>query len=107
MILQYNMLKLLVELPLYCDGLCDVKMCYEKKNTCSILNVYRLNNNNIYLEKQLRDMVFVPISLLKVYFFCQIINKYVAELSLCKDFIKIFALPGSTSHRLAEMMEHP
>ena len=34
----------------------------------------------IYLEKQLRDMVFVSISLL--------INRYVAEPSLCKDSIK-------------------
>ena len=34
-------------------------------------------------------MVFVSISLLKVYFFsAQIINRYVAEPSLCKDFIK-------------------
>ena len=43
----------------------------------------------IYLEKQLRDMVFVSISLLKVKIFStQIINRYVAELPLCKDSIK-------------------
>ena len=56
----------------------------------------------LYLEKQLRDMVFVSIS----FFSTQIINRYVAEPSLCKDSM-IFALPGSASRRLAEMMEHP
>ena len=44
---------------------------------------------NMIVEKQLKDMVFVSISLLKTYFFStKIINRYVAEPSLCKDSIK-------------------
>ena len=45
---------------------------------------------HIYLEKQLRDMDFLSISLLLkgIIFSTQIINRYVAEPSLCKDSIK-------------------
>ena len=43
----------------------------------------------IYLEKQLRDMVFVSISIAEgIIFSKKIINRYVAEPSLCKDSIK-------------------
>ena len=52
-------------------------------------NKFLTANSNIYLVKQLRDMVFVSISMQKVYFFfTQIIDRYVAEPSLCKDSIK-------------------
>ena len=49
-------------------------------------------------------MVFVSISLLKVYFFStQIINRYVAEPSLCKDSIKFLRCLEAL---LADLQKH-
>ena len=85
--------------------------------------VYIQRNFIIYNHEKKTELSVLEITILRKtiegYGFCfdfivkgiiistQIINRYVAEPSLCKNFHKIFALPGSASRRLAETLEHP